>query len=434
MTNMVEVSWDLVQNYNNIKWILDYTKLPDILKYIPEWKKLPLECPEPVSRLQKVKHQKAQLSFSDSDWEKNDIDYSTMNKSRISHDTPENCSFCSKSVQPSNETLCCKQYKDYLKKDVAISQSHLNFIYGSKQSAKKKCKSIILGKNMKSSEPNNELLDEEESKRSGRTLTSVHKVKVTCLTSTQIQDDGHWVAELMKKLKEQEESLPEPPQPVFITELPELASSCWKKPQEKLIKKLYDSGKPFFTRYSDGTGHIYYPSGNLAILISGIEEEHWRAFYVYEDKSSNPCLLALFDSNGNCVCYQSSGLMRCYLDVVGGILFDDKGSQCRNWTWRNAVSTCTTTYSTSDQPNRSKSIIVPIHPIVLALNQLVSVRIMAQDKISLCLSNGKHSCRFNVGTRLKIIVKEHRKCHQMKVQVRLYTPSRSGEPLQKQQV
>jgi hypothetical protein len=78
---------------------------------------------------------------------------------------------------------------------------------------------------------------------------------------------------------------------------------------------------------------------------------------------------------------------RLYYDQIGGIELDVLGAKKKKWRWK-------------DQETHVHA--PPFQPIVIGLNRHASVRVMAQEAISLTFSTSKRSCRFSVGARLKV--------------------------------
>ena len=68
---------------------------------------------------------------------------------------------------------------------------------------------------------------------------------------------------------------------------------------------------------------------------------------------------------------------------------DYGGGRKRSWNWR-------------DQEKHVHA--PPFQPIVFGMNRFIGVRFMAQESIALTLTGKKRSCRFNVGSKLKVHV------------------------------
>ncbi|XP_067659884.1 glutamate-rich protein 6-like [Haliotis asinina] len=83
---------------------------------------------------------------------------------------------------------------------------------------------------------------------------------------------------------------------------------------------------------------------------------------------------------------------RLYFDQLGGIELDVHGGRRRKWTWK-------------DQETHVHA--PPFQPICFGLNRYIGVRVMNQDSIALTLTAKKRSCRFNVGSRLKLVAPEN---------------------------
>ena len=82
----------------------------------------------------------------------------------------------------------------------------------------------------------------------------------------------------------------------------------------------------------------------------------------------------------NCFC-------RLYIDQYGGIELDPSGGKKRKWQWKDHITHV-------HAP--------PFQPICLGLNRNMAVRVMSQENIVLTFSANQRSCRFNMGSRLKV--------------------------------
>ena len=63
------------------------------------------------------------------------------------------------------------------------------------------------------------------------------------------------------------------------------------------IIKEYKNGNVFQVILSDDTGNVYYPDGQLAVLISKSDDH--KIFMAFNNDYDNPVQLASFDSKGN---------------------------------------------------------------------------------------------------------------------------------------
>jgi hypothetical protein len=78
---------------------------------------------------------------------------------------------------------------------------------------------------------------------------------------------------------------------------------------------------------------------------------------------------------------------RLFLDQVGGIELDPRGARRRKWCWKDQVQHV-------HAP--------PIQPITFAVTPNLAVRVMDQANITLSFNCKTRSCRFQVGSRLKV--------------------------------
>ncbi|XP_073435166.1 E3 ubiquitin-protein ligase SIAH2 isoform X2 [Dendrobates tinctorius] len=151
----------------------------------------------------------------------------------------------------------------------------------------------------------------------------------------------------------------------------------------RFVEKYYRTGRKFLTVFPDGSAQIFYPSGNLAIIIipSKVKES---ICIVQEDREHNADILAVFGSSGKATCYHPNKNVWIILNPVGGQYSDSTGRRVRRWRWKSPdmVSPC-----------------VEFKPIFIALNHQVGVRIFEKDRIYVTfLAMGKQA-KFNVGAR-----------------------------------
>ncbi|XP_052105042.1 glutamate-rich protein 6-like isoform X4 [Mytilus californianus] len=175
---------------------------------------------------------------------------------------------------------------------------------------------------------------------------------------------------------------PEPLDPAMI------ADGKWR--ERPMIEKFYDDEQKFVTLFPDGTGNVFYPSGNLAILVSSVKLGQYH--YVLHDDQPMPKTLSTFDPAGYGSCYHTNGTVRLYLDQFGGVELDDTGAKKKKWSWK-------------DQETHVHA--PPFQPICFALNKNMAVRVMGQENIAVTFSAKQRSCRFNVGTKLKLVAPEN---------------------------
>ncbi|XP_052215247.1 glutamate-rich protein 6-like isoform X14 [Dreissena polymorpha] len=157
-----------------------------------------------------------------------------------------------------------------------------------------------------------------------------------------------------------------------------------------LIEKFYESGQKFLTMFPDGTGNVFYPSGNLAILISSVKLGQYNYTIHHDYKLSG--VAAVFEPNGYGYCYFPNGDIRLYIDQYGGLELDNVGAKRRKWSWKDQLTHV-------HAP--------PFQPICIGLNRHMGVRLMSQDNIALTFSASKRSCRFNMGSRLRLVAPEN---------------------------
>ncbi|XP_066182558.1 glutamate-rich protein 6 [Sylvia atricapilla] len=159
-----------------------------------------------------------------------------------------------------------------------------------------------------------------------------------------------------------------------------------KVEKAKLVQKYYKNGKKFLTMLPDGTSQLFYPSGNVAIIMTGDKDHH--SLIVQEDELRTTKIRALFQSDGRSTCYYRNGDEWINMSTQGGQYLDQAGNRVRRWMW----------------PNLSPEPHVPLSPIFISLNRHVGVRILAQDKIFVSFLAMGRQAKFNMGTRVQVTV------------------------------
>ncbi|XP_071839543.1 uncharacterized protein [Apostichopus japonicus] len=161
-----------------------------------------------------------------------------------------------------------------------------------------------------------------------------------------------------------------------------------------IIERFYPSGERFMVMFEDGSGTVFYASGNTALHI--VKVENGQFIYIAQDEvekgAKRGALLALFEPHGRGTCYHKNGNIRLNMDQSEGTFADSKGALKKRWHWWDH-----TTHVHAP----------PFQPICFALNSALSVRCLAQDQIFLSFSQDKMSLRFNVGVKLKLVAPEN---------------------------
>ncbi|XP_043927985.1 glutamate-rich protein 6B [Protopterus annectens] len=153
-----------------------------------------------------------------------------------------------------------------------------------------------------------------------------------------------------------------------------------------LVQKLYPNGQPFVTLFSDGTGQVFYFSGNLAIaIISSLPT--LCTFIILEDQDTCPKIQAVFQTNGHATCYHSNGVIRVNLTPYGGCCLDRNGTRQKQWQWR-------------DFTNHVHA--PPFQPICLSLNSSIGIRIISQEQVYITFRSKRNRVKFNMGARVML--------------------------------
>ncbi|XP_061490555.1 glutamate-rich protein 6B [Rhineura floridana] len=153
----------------------------------------------------------------------------------------------------------------------------------------------------------------------------------------------------------------------------------------KPVKRCYPDGKIFYFFFPDGTGQVYYPSGNIAILITYVKDIQFT-YIILKDNSSYE-MQAFFTNQGFAVCYHENGNIRLNLGLCFGSYFNQKGIRQKYWNW----------WDTSCHVHAP-----PFQPICIQLNVYIQVKIEAQDQIFLTFTKVHDCLQLNVGARLKL--------------------------------
>ncbi|XP_069069457.1 glutamate-rich protein 6 isoform X1 [Pleurodeles waltl] len=161
--------------------------------------------------------------------------------------------------------------------------------------------------------------------------------------------------------------------------------ACEKLMPRQFLERYYKNGVKFLTIFPDATAQLFYPSGNLAIIVTHVGKDF--LCIVQEEKSRDARIQALFGSSGKGTCYHPNGNVWINIDTTGGQYSDKDGNRVRTWRWE------------SNFASESHSL---FKPIFISLNHNIGVRIFGQDKIIISfLAMGKQA-RFSVGVKLEV--------------------------------
>ncbi|XP_019385447.1 PREDICTED: glutamate-rich protein 6B isoform X1 [Crocodylus porosus] len=151
------------------------------------------------------------------------------------------------------------------------------------------------------------------------------------------------------------------------------------------VRRYYPDGQIFSLLFPDGTGQVYYPSGNIAILITDVNRVLFT--YVILEDNSYTGIRAFFTPHGYATCYHQNRLFWMILDFCFGSYFDKKGVKQKHWHWHDF----------SHHVHAP-----PFQPISMKLNVYISIKVVAQDQIYLSFAKDSNSIHFNMGARLKL--------------------------------
>nr|CAB3243492.1 glutamate-rich protein 6-like [Phallusia mammillata] len=181
---------------------------------------------------------------------------------------------------------------------------------------------------------------------------------------------------------------PEPAKEFFVQDVgTDIVSG--KRYRQTFVYKQYDNGKDFLSVFADGTGTVWYASGNVAMSILPSTKPGKLIYILHEDKDPDeiPTVQAMFQPNGNCTCYYSSGKIHLILSAFGGEYFSEYGERTKKWRWKD-------TETHVHAP--------PFQPITIGISKQAGLRVLSQENIFLTFTDGRRSVRFNVGTKLRL--------------------------------
>ncbi|XP_044869262.1 glutamate-rich protein 6B isoform X2 [Mauremys mutica] len=151
------------------------------------------------------------------------------------------------------------------------------------------------------------------------------------------------------------------------------------------VRRYYPDGQKFFLLFPDGTGQVFYPSGNIAILIVYVKEVQF--IYIILEDHTYSGIRAFFTNRGYATCYHRNGLIWLNLDRLTGSYFDKKGRRQKHWSWHDF----------SHHVHAP-----PFQPICMKLNIDIRIKIVAQEQIYLSFIKQQNCIHFNMGARLKL--------------------------------
>ncbi|XP_037075322.1 uncharacterized protein LOC119096519 [Pollicipes pollicipes] len=161
----------------------------------------------------------------------------------------------------------------------------------------------------------------------------------------------------------------------------ELVTHPVESGMNQFLQEFYPCGQLFVTWFGDGSGHVLYPSGEPAVLIT--METAGRRFVVMPDEpcidtASSNCVLAMFDPQGVGFIYSEKGTIRLLFDQREGWYHRDDGTE-RRWRWSDL----------DDHVHHSPT----LQPVIFAINKHVAVRVLRQDYILLSFWACRRSAR-----------------------------------------
>ncbi|XP_034069181.1 glutamate-rich protein 6-like isoform X4 [Gymnodraco acuticeps] len=128
-------------------------------------------------------------------------------------------------------------------------------------------------------------------------------------------------------------------------------------------------------------------AGRLAILVSAAQSADWCCVLVLEDKHPQPCIQAVFTTEGQATCYHNNGCIWVNLSPWGGTYCSDTGGLKKHWDWLD-----------KEQHVHAP----PYRTLALTLSPNLNIRIQSQEHICIAFTSGKRSIQLNVGAKLKL--------------------------------
>ncbi|XP_069104747.1 glutamate-rich protein 6-like isoform X7 [Argopecten irradians] len=314
------------------------------------------------------------------------------------------CEFCEKDIlpfpsveqqqsQPPEELYCCNQYREFVEyatsqaaimeeehknknKMISIKSHPRHGDKQARQAARERAERRIREREMQRRQQEVSGMQQQAFMAVARQMKTINYM----LSSQRCLEEGWTIRAPSPLLPEEHEDIfvPEPLNPAMIA-----SGNLYDRP---LIEKFYEDGQKFLTMFPDGTGNVFYPSGNLAISISSVTLGQYT--YIVQEDTDRPVVLSVFEPNGYATCYHPNNVIRLCMEPTGGIELDPLGNRKRKWNWK-------------DQETHVHA--PPFQPIHFGLNRYIGVRVMSQDRIALTLSAKQRSCRFNVGAKLKLV-------------------------------
>ncbi|XP_417042.4 glutamate-rich protein 6B isoform X1 [Gallus gallus] len=176
-----------------------------------------------------------------------------------------------------------------------------------------------------------------------------------------------------------------PPEGLFEMDMDFVAEHIRLCRSPSPVRRCYPNGQTFYLLFPDGSGQVYYPSGNIAILVAFTVEAQFT--YVILEDNKHPRIQAAFGSRGHGVSFHPNRRPRTILSPCTGICFDQAGERQKHWNWH-------------DLSHHVHS--PPFQPITTKLNGHLTLKIVTQDKIHLWFVSHNNCIHFNVGARLKL--------------------------------
>uniref|UniRef100_A0A8B9BMZ0 FAM194 C-terminal domain-containing protein n=1 Tax=Anser brachyrhynchus TaxID=132585 RepID=A0A8B9BMZ0_9AVES len=294
----------------------------------------------------------------------------TDEETTVTEEPPARCTFCSTpekpiptvadlKEQPQEKLFCCRSYRkvfdtaiqDLMSEDEAEEETdaapHANPLQAELRSSIKE--KLLQQLDKGGFESYRELLQQY--------LRFVAWTRI----SFRLSKPNEYTARPKTVPSEKHQATPAPPEDLF-----EMDSDCAAEHLKLCrspgpVRRCYSDGRTFFLLFPDGSGQVYYPSGNVALLITFTEEARFT-YVILEDS-------------------------RIILTPCTGTCFDQAGASQKHWSWH-------------DLSHHVHS--PPFQPITVKLNGHLTLKIVSQDQIHLWFTSNSNCIHFNVGARLKL--------------------------------
>ncbi|XP_062437757.1 glutamate-rich protein 6B [Rhea pennata] len=203
--------------------------------------------------------------------------------------------------------------------------------------------------------------------------------------SFRLSEENEYTVRPQTPPSEKQQPMPTPPEDLLEMDCDFVAEHLKHCHSVEPLTRYYPDGQTFLLLLPDGTGQVYYPSGNIAVLITYTKGTQFTYFILEDNRYMG--IRAFFANRGRAACCHPNGHIWVTLDLCAGICFHQEGTSQKRWNWWDF------------RPHVHSP---PFQSIFMKLNSHITIKIMAQDQICLTFINHSDHIYFNVGARLKL--------------------------------